>query len=45
MTTAKAFLAGFLSTLVFHQGARAILHGAGATARLRSGTAGDYFEA
>jgi hypothetical protein len=32
MTTAKAFLAGFLSTLVFHQGALAILHGAGATA-------------
>src|ERR1019366_2847458 len=33
MTTAKAFLAGFLSTLVFHQGALAILHGAGVTAR------------
>jgi hypothetical protein len=33
MTTAKAFLAGFLSTLVFHQGVLAILHGAGATAR------------
>src|SRR6202162_763029 len=33
MTTAKAFLAGFLSTLVFHQGALAVLHGAGATAR------------
>jgi hypothetical protein len=33
MTYMKAFLAGFLSTLVFHQGALAILHGAGATAR------------
>jgi len=32
MTIAKAFLAGFLSTLVFHQGVLAILHGAGATA-------------
>jgi hypothetical protein len=30
---AKAFLAGFLSTLVFHQGALAILHAAGATAK------------
>ena len=33
MTYLKAFLAGFLSTLVFHQGALAILHGAGATPR------------
>jgi hypothetical protein len=33
MTHAKAFLAGFLSTLVFHQGVLAILHGAGATPR------------
>ena len=33
MTYAKAFLAGFLSTLVFHQGVLAILHGMGATAR------------
>jgi hypothetical protein len=33
MTHVKAFLAGFLSTLVFHQGVLAILHGAGATAR------------
>src|ERR1039457_6388015 len=32
MTTAKAFLAGFLSTLVFHQGALAIIHGAGVQA-------------
>jgi hypothetical protein len=30
---AKAFLAGFLSTLVFHQGALAILNAVGATAR------------
>jgi hypothetical protein len=29
----KAFLAGFLSTLVFHQGLLAILHAAGATPR------------
>jgi hypothetical protein len=29
----KAFLAGFLSTLVFHQGLFAILHAAGATPR------------
>jgi hypothetical protein len=29
----KAFLAGFLSTLLFHQGMLAILHAAGATAR------------
>ena len=29
----KAFLAGFLSTLVFHQGVLAILHAAGATPR------------
>jgi hypothetical protein len=33
MTYAKAFLAGFLSTLVFHQGLLAILHAAGATTR------------
>lgn len=33
MTHAKSFLAGFLSTLVFHQGVLAILHGAGATSR------------
>ena len=33
MAYLKAFLAGFLSTLVFHQGVLAILHGAGATAR------------
>lgn len=33
MTHVKAFLAGFLSTLVFHQGVLAILHGAGATPR------------
>jgi len=32
MRLARAFLAGFLSTLVFHQGVLAILHGAGATA-------------
>jgi hypothetical protein len=29
----KAFLAGFFSTLIFHQGALAILHAAGATPR------------
>jgi len=29
----KAFLAGFLSTLIFHQGLLAVLHGAGATDR------------
>jgi hypothetical protein len=29
----KAFLAGFLSTLIFHQGLLAILHAAGRTAR------------
>ena len=29
----KAFLAGFFSTLVFHQGTLAILHAAGATPR------------
>jgi hypothetical protein len=29
----KAFLAGFLSTLIFHQGILAILHAAGATPR------------
>ena len=33
MTSPKAFLAGFLSTLVFHQGVLAILHRAGATTR------------
>ncbi len=33
MTNVKAFLAGFFSTLVFHQGVLAILHGAGATPR------------
>ncbi len=33
MTHAKAFLAGFLSTLVFHQGVLALLHGAGRTPR------------
>jgi hypothetical protein len=33
MTQVKAFLAGFLSTLVFHQGALAILYAAGVTAR------------
>ena len=29
----KAFIAGFISTLVFHQGTLAILHAAGLTAR------------
>jgi hypothetical protein len=29
----KAFLAGFLSTLIFHQGVLAVLHAAGATDR------------
>lgn len=33
MTYFKAFLAGFLSTLLFHQGLLAILHAAGATPR------------
>ena len=33
MTHVKAFFAGFLSTLLFHQGVLAILHGAGATPR------------
>ena len=33
MQSLKAFLAGFLSTLVFHQGILAILHAAGATPR------------
>ncbi len=33
MTHAKAFFSGFLSTLVFHQGVLAILHGAGRTTR------------
>jgi hypothetical protein len=33
MTGFKAFLAGFLSTLVFHQGLLAILHAAGASPR------------
>jgi hypothetical protein len=32
MTYLKAFLAGFVSTLVFHQGLLAFLHGVGATA-------------
>jgi hypothetical protein len=31
MTQLRAFVAGFLSTLVFHQGLLALLHGAGAT--------------
>ncbi len=33
MNARKAFLAGFLSTLIFHQGVLAILHAAGATPR------------
>ncbi len=33
MDYVKAFLAGFLSTLVFHQGVLAILHAVGATPR------------
>jgi hypothetical protein len=33
MSDFKAFIAGFLSTLVFHQGTLAILHAAGLTAR------------
>ena len=33
MTWLKAFLAGFLSTLIFHQGLLAILHAAGASPR------------
>jgi hypothetical protein len=33
MTWIKAFLAGFLSTLVFHQGLLAILHATGASPR------------
>jgi hypothetical protein len=33
MIHVKAFLAGFLSTLVFHQGVLALLHGAGKTER------------
>jgi len=33
MIHAKAFLAGFLSTLVFHQGLLALLHAAGKSAR------------
>src|SRR6266545_7671022 len=33
MTWFKAFLAGFFSTLVFHQGLLAILHAAGASPR------------
>ena len=33
MSALKAFLAGFLSTLIFHQGMLAILHASGATAR------------
>jgi hypothetical protein len=34
MVWIKAFLAGFFSTLVFHQGLLAILHAAGATPRV-----------
>jgi hypothetical protein len=33
MTYLKAFIAGFLSTLIFHQGVLAILHGLKMTAR------------
>lgn len=33
MNALKAFLAGFVSTLLFHQGMLAILHAAGATPR------------
>ncbi len=33
MTYIKAFLAGFLSTLIFHQGLLALLHAAGKTDR------------
>jgi hypothetical protein len=33
MSTLKAFLAGFLSTLVFHQGGLALLHAAGVADR------------
>jgi hypothetical protein len=33
MTYLKAFIAGFLSTLIFHQGVLALLHAAGATER------------
>src|SRR5262249_20154463 len=33
MGALKAFLAGFLSTLVFHQGVFALLHAAGKTSR------------
>jgi hypothetical protein len=33
MITVKAFAAGFLSTLLFHQGLMAILHASGATPR------------
>lgn len=33
MVWVKAFLAGFLSTLIFHQGLLAILHAAGASPR------------
>jgi hypothetical protein len=32
-----AFVAGFLATLVFHQGGLALLHAAGLTDRARSG--------
>lgn len=35
MAHAKAFLAGFLSTLVVHQGVLAILHGAGVALFMR----------
>jgi hypothetical protein len=34
MRVLKSFLAGFLSTLVFHQGLLALLHGVGATPRM-----------
>src|SRR5450631_1270173 len=33
MITIKAFAAGFLSTLLFHQGLMAVLHASGATPR------------
>jgi hypothetical protein len=33
MSALKAFLAGFLSTLIFHQGMLSILHASGATTR------------
>lgn len=34
MTLVKPFVAGFLSTLIFHQGMLALLHAAGATPRV-----------